>query len=105
MTGTGVQVLGVTIQGGASAGIFVFGGSSVAIVGNTVEATLADGIHTTYGSTNVLVRGNTVKNTGDDLIAVVSYRGRPPQRQRADRREYGVGQLLGRASPWSAGGP
>ncbi|OXI17285.1 right-handed parallel beta-helix repeat-containing protein [Burkholderia sp. AU15512] len=75
VTGTGVQVLGVTIQGGASAGIFVFGGSNVAIVGNTVEATLADGIHTTYGSTNVLVRGNTVKNTGDDMIAVVSYQG------------------------------
>ncbi|MGU3781165.1 right-handed parallel beta-helix repeat-containing protein [Burkholderia metallica] len=73
VTGTGVQVLGVTIQGGASAGIFVFGGSNVAIVGNTVQATLADGIHTTYGSTNVLVRGNTVKDTGDDLIAVVSY--------------------------------
>ncbi|MCA8425323.1 right-handed parallel beta-helix repeat-containing protein [Burkholderia seminalis] len=75
VTGTGVQVLGVTIQGGASAGIFVFGGSNVAIVGNTVSATLADGIHTTYGSTNVLVQNNTVKGTGDDLIAVVSYLG------------------------------
>ncbi|VWC96899.1 parallel beta-helix repeat-containing protein [Burkholderia contaminans] len=75
VTGAGVQVLGVTIHGGASAGIFVFGGSSVAIVGNTVQATLADGIHATYGSTNVLVRGNTVKDTGDDLIAVVSYQG------------------------------
>ncbi|KWH04777.1 hypothetical protein WT58_21340 [Burkholderia territorii] len=75
VTGTDVQVLGVTIQGGASAGIFVFGGSKVAIVGNTVRATLADGIHSTYGSTNVLVQGNTVTGTGDDLIAVVSYLG------------------------------
>jgi parallel beta-helix repeat protein len=73
VTGAGVQVLGVTILGGASAGIFVYGGRNVAIVGNTVQATLADGIHTTHGSTNVLVRGNTVKDTGDDLIAVVSY--------------------------------
>ncbi|WP_396328842.1 right-handed parallel beta-helix repeat-containing protein [Burkholderia anthina] len=75
VTGTDVQVLGVTIQGGASAGIFVFGGSGIAIVGNTVRATLADGIHTTYGSTNVLVQNNTVTGTGDDLIAVVSYLG------------------------------
>ncbi|WP_175691621.1 right-handed parallel beta-helix repeat-containing protein [Burkholderia anthina] len=73
VTGTDVQVLGVTIQGGASAGIFVYGGSGVAIVGNTVRATLADGIHTTHGSTNVLVQNNTVTGTGDDLIAVVSY--------------------------------
>lgn len=75
VTGADVQVLGVTVQGGASAGIFVFGGSGIAIVGNTVRATLADGIHTTYGATNVLVQNNTVTGTGDDLIAVVSYLG------------------------------
>ncbi|WP_260434911.1 right-handed parallel beta-helix repeat-containing protein [Burkholderia sp. Bp8992] len=75
VTGTGVQVLRVTIDGGASAGIFVFGGNSVAIVGNTVHATLADGIHATNGSINVLVQDNTVTATGDDLIAVVSYIG------------------------------
>ena len=75
VTGSDVQVLGVTIRGGASAGIFVFGGNGIAIVGNTVQATLADGIHTTYGSTNVLVQNNTVAGTGDDLIAVVSYLG------------------------------
>ncbi|MCA8052558.1 right-handed parallel beta-helix repeat-containing protein [Burkholderia arboris] len=73
VTGTDVQVLDVTIHGGASAGIFVYGGTNVVIANNTVQSTLADGIHTTYGSTNVLVTGNTVKDTGDDLIAVVSY--------------------------------
>ncbi|WP_241020349.1 right-handed parallel beta-helix repeat-containing protein [Burkholderia sp. Ac-20345] len=73
VTGTDIQVLDVTIRGGASAGIFVYGGTNVAIVNNTVQSTLADGIHTTYGSTNVRVEGNTVKDTGDDLIAVVSY--------------------------------
>ncbi|KVE30804.1 right-handed parallel beta-helix repeat-containing protein [Burkholderia sp. TSV86] len=71
--GSGIQVLDVTIRGGASAGIFVFGSADVAVVGNTVQDTLADGIHTTYGSRNVLVRDNTVKNTGDDMVAVVSY--------------------------------
>lgn len=75
VTGTGVQVLDITIRGGASAGIFVFGGKDIAIVGNRVQDTLADGIHTTYGSHNVLVQGNTVTGTGDDMIAVVSYQG------------------------------
>ncbi|WGS47445.1 right-handed parallel beta-helix repeat-containing protein (plasmid) [Burkholderia sp. JSH-S8] len=74
VTGRGVQVLDVVIDGGASAGIFVFGGQDVAIVGNAVRATLADGIHVTHGSHDVLVQGNVVRDTGDDMIAVVSYR-------------------------------
>ncbi|CAB3792379.1 hypothetical protein LMG28614_03515 [Paraburkholderia ultramafica] len=75
VTGAGIQVLDVTIQGGASDGIFVFGGTDIAVVGNKVQGTLADGIHTTYGSHNVLVQDNTVTGTGDDMIAVVSYQG------------------------------
>lgn len=75
VSGNGVQVLDLTIQGGASGGIFVFGGTNVAIAGNKVQGTLADGIHTTYGSHNVLVQDNTVTGTGDDMIAVVSYQG------------------------------
>ncbi|RQQ55041.1 right-handed parallel beta-helix repeat-containing protein [Burkholderia stagnalis] len=74
VTGRGVQVLDVVVDGGASAGIFVFGGQDVAIVGNEIRATLADGIHVTHGAHNVLVQGNVVRDTGDDMIAVVSYR-------------------------------
>ncbi|RQT17928.1 right-handed parallel beta-helix repeat-containing protein [Burkholderia contaminans] len=73
VTGHDVQVLDNVIDGGASAGIFVFGGSDVAIVGNQVHSTLADGIHMTHGASNVLVQGNVVRGTGDDMIAVVSY--------------------------------
>ncbi|WP_175015328.1 right-handed parallel beta-helix repeat-containing protein [Burkholderia lata] len=73
VTGHDVQVLDNVIDGGASAGIFVFGGSDVAIVGNQVRSTLADGIHMTHGARNVLVQGNVVRDTGDDMIAVVSY--------------------------------
>lgn len=73
VTGRGVQVLDNVIDGGAGAGIFVFGGADVAIVGNEVLSTLADGIHMTHGSHNVLVQGNVVRGTGDDMIAVVSY--------------------------------
>ncbi|MFP3559649.1 SIS domain-containing protein, partial [Paraburkholderia sp. SIMBA_049] len=42
VTGRGVQVLDNVIDGGAGAGIFVFGGAEVAIVGNEVLSTLAD---------------------------------------------------------------
>ncbi|RQV83114.1 nitrous oxide reductase family maturation protein NosD [Burkholderia anthina] len=73
VTGRGVQVLDNIVDGGAGAGIFVFGGADVAIVGNEVLSTLADGIHMTHGSRNVLVQGNVVRGTGDDMIAVVSY--------------------------------
>ncbi|NTZ07773.1 right-handed parallel beta-helix repeat-containing protein [Burkholderia metallica] len=73
VTGRDVQVLDNIIEGGASAGIFVFGGADVAIVGNRVLSTLADGIHMTHGARNVLVQGNVVRGTGDDMIAVVSY--------------------------------
>ncbi|KVV51647.1 hypothetical protein WT27_30710 [Burkholderia territorii] len=73
VTGRGVQVLDNVIDGGAGAGIFVFGGADVAIVGNEVLSTLADGIHMTHGARNVLVQGNVVRGTGDDMIAVVSY--------------------------------
>ncbi|CAE6845641.1 nitrous oxide reductase family maturation protein NosD [Paraburkholderia domus] len=71
--GTGIQILDTRIEGGASAGIFVSGATSVALAGNWVSATLADGIHITGGSQNVLVSGNTVIGTGDDMIAIVSY--------------------------------
>lgn len=74
VTGRDVQVLDNVIDGGGG-GIFVFGGTDVAIVGNEVLATLADGIHITHGAHNVLVRGNVVRGTGDDMIAVVSYQG------------------------------
>ncbi|WP_241289763.1 right-handed parallel beta-helix repeat-containing protein [Burkholderia stabilis] len=73
VTGRDVQVLDNVIDGGG-AGIFVFGGTDVAIVGNEVLSTLADGIHMTHGARNVLVQGNVVRGTGDDMIAVVSYR-------------------------------
>lgn len=98
VTGSGVQVLGVTIRGGASAGIFVYGGRQVAIVGNAVSATLADGIHLTNGSTDVRVQRNTVTGTGDDLIAVVSYQ--------ADGRLSGNVLIDGNSvsgNPWGRG--
>jgi parallel beta-helix repeat protein len=45
------------------------------VTGNTVTRTLADGIHVTAGSKNGRIINNTVRETGDDMIAVVSYLG------------------------------
>ena len=40
---------------------------------NTVSRSLSDGIHVTAGSSYGRVLNNSVKETGDDMIAVVSY--------------------------------
>ena len=72
--GRWVQLVGNTVFAGASAGIFVFGGQDFRIVGNRVHGTLADGIHMTEGARRGIVEGNVVFGTGDDMIAVVSYR-------------------------------
>lgn len=79
ISGRSIQVVGNTVSGGASAGIFAFGARDFRIAGNRVFATKADGIHITEGSRDGVVEGNVVHETGDDLIAVVSYRPRPDQ--------------------------
>jgi polygalacturonase len=73
VTGRWVQVIGNDVSRGASVGILVYGGRDFRIVGNTVHGTLADGIHMTYGAQRGLVERNVVYDTGDDMIAVVSY--------------------------------
>ncbi len=70
---------GLRIGPVASAGIFVHhsGGSSIRsarIINCEVVGTMADGIHLTAGSAFIEVSGNKLSNTGDDGIAVVSYR-------------------------------
>jgi len=40
---------------------------------NTIRRTFADGIHVTNGSYHGRITHNTVRETGDDMIAVVSY--------------------------------
>jgi hypothetical protein len=61
-------------------GVIAFGARRPLIVRNRVTGTLADGIHLTHASSGALVADNLVRRTGDDAIAVVSYRfrgGRP----------------------------
>jgi parallel beta-helix repeat protein len=57
----------------SSAGILVYRADGFLIAENTVNRTLADGIHMTQGAKNGRVLNNTVTENGDDMIAIVSY--------------------------------
>lgn len=64
----------VEVDGGAGAGIKSDNGATGGIIDfNNVHNTKADGIHNVHGSNNIKIRNNTVKDVGDDPIAVVSY--------------------------------
>lgn len=59
----------------SSAGIFLYRATGFLVAGNRIERTLADGIHITAGSHDGRVLNNTVRETGDDMIGMVSYLG------------------------------
>lgn len=59
----------------SSAAIFVHRVHGFAVIGNTIQRSLSDGIHITGGARHGRVLGNTVRESGDDMIAVVSYLG------------------------------
>ena len=63
-----IQSLNISVAAAARATGFL-------VAENTVSRSLSDGIHVTSGSSYGRVLKNTVKETGDDMIAVVSYVG------------------------------
>ncbi|MDR3708159.1 MAG: right-handed parallel beta-helix repeat-containing protein [Capsulimonadaceae bacterium] len=69
----GIRIGNATTPGSPSAGIICLGASFGAITGNTIFWSLADAIHMTSGSHDIVVKGNTILKAGDDMIAVVSY--------------------------------
>jgi hypothetical protein len=71
---SGATIRNVTIDGSAAAGLYVGGAQNFTLDHVTVENTRADGIHMTDGSGNGTVIDPTTSNTGDDGIAVVSYK-------------------------------
>lgn len=71
---TGIAVRNVTVEGSAAAGIYVGGSKDFTLTDVTVRDTRADGIHMTEGATNGQVVRPTVVRSGDDGVAVVSYR-------------------------------
>jgi parallel beta-helix repeat protein len=73
LLGSGNFVRFVTVNGGATGGIFAYGASNFVIDNPTVLNTKADGIHMTNQSNNGVVLNPTCTNVGDDGVAVVSY--------------------------------
>jgi hypothetical protein len=66
----------VTIEGSPAAGIQTAKAAMRGrITNNTVRNTLSDSIHITDRASQILVENNLIENSGDDGIAVVSYRG------------------------------
>ena len=65
----------VTIDGSAAAGIQTAKSTNNGrITNNTVKNTLADSIHMTDKASYITLENNRIENSGDDGIAVVSYR-------------------------------
>lgn len=73
VSGDGVSLTDVTIDGSAAAGVFVDGAHDFRLTRVTVRDTLADGIHMTDGATNGRLDNPRTERTGDDGVAVVSY--------------------------------
>ncbi|MFD0671342.1 right-handed parallel beta-helix repeat-containing protein [Cohnella sp. GCM10027633] len=63
----------LTVENTCAAGLFIFTCKNTKVAYNHVKNTLADGIHVTGSSKDCVVIGNTLADTGDDGIAVVSY--------------------------------
>ena len=76
VSGKGNTVVGVALSKSKSAGILLAGAQNATIACNRVWDTMSDGIHSTDGTAGSLVAHNFVRNSGDDGIAVVSYKGR-----------------------------
>lgn len=64
-----------------SAAIYVDGVHGFLVQGNEVRRSLSDAIHITGGARDGQVLGNRVRESGDDMVGLVSYLGR---RARAD---------------------
>jgi hypothetical protein len=62
----------------SAAGILLLRAQGFLVAGNAVQRSLADGIHITGGSSHGRVLDNQVRESGDDMIAVVSYAGSGP---------------------------
>lgn len=71
---SGTVVRGVTVVGAAAAGVYVGGSDHFTLDHVTVVSSRADGIHTTGGSHDGSIVAPLVQGSGDDGVAVVSYR-------------------------------
>lgn len=72
---SGVTLRNIIVDGSAAAGVFVGGATNFVLDNVTVQNTRADAIHMTEGASYGQVISPTVRNAGDDGVAVVSYMG------------------------------
>lgn len=70
---SGITLRDITVDGSAAAGVYVGGSTHFVLDHVVVKNTRADGIHMTDGSSYGTVLSPTVRNSGDDGVAVVSY--------------------------------
>lgn len=77
-----IRIIGNHLQGdgsvggeaqNAGGGIFLYNVDGFVVASNTVERSVADGIHMTHGTRNGRVLKNVLNENGDDGIAAVSY--------------------------------
>lgn len=61
------------VKGVGGLGIFMTASTRGVVSNNVVDHSWKDGIHVTKQSSDIIINGNTVNNSGDDGIAVVSY--------------------------------
>jgi len=62
-----------TANSASGGGILLLRANGFLVANNTVVRTLADGIHVSSASKNGRILNNVVRETGDDMIGVVSY--------------------------------
>jgi Right handed beta helix region len=74
ISGNDATVSHVTIVGSAAAGIFVNGAQNFTIQHVNIDGTRADGLHMTNGAGHGVVDDVHTDRTGDDGVAVVSYK-------------------------------
>ena len=67
------EVSNLMIDGGDCAGILMSDSHRGIVRDNDIRSTLADSIHMTNGSSDIVVHDNTTHFSGDDGVAVVSY--------------------------------
>ena len=67
----------VTIDGGNGPGIITYGGNYGRITSNRVMNAKSNSIHMSGGAHHIYIAGDIVRNSGDDMIAVVTYAYHP----------------------------
>jgi hypothetical protein len=95
------RIQNVTVERGSAAGLVSEGGVGGKIITCRVKDTLADGIHMTNKTSDVMIEDNVVDHPGDDGIACVSYQGNggycqkiTARRNTIKNQEYGRGMSV-----------